>query len=144
MNTESDHPERPTDSLSRTIQYLDRDVEETGQAEVTEKDWKQAEDFDRQTRQDRGAEKLEQLRIQTQTQQTLLDQLKEDQGSRKRLLWCFWWLTVVWTIYLMVLIGFSSRSDQLLMVLLGTTTANVFGFMLIATKYLFDRRQGSV
>lgn len=73
-------------------------------------------------------------------------QLEDDNAGRRDFSRQIFTVTVIWMFLVLVLIyhvgaGNLHYSDTVLVTLITTTTANVFGFMYIVVKYLFNNNQ---
>jgi tetrahydromethanopterin S-methyltransferase subunit G len=74
--------------------------------------------------------------------------LRQDRGQRGKLGWCIFGLVAGWLLfvaYTVLFAGFRvfgfSLPDSVMMMLLGTTTANILGILYVVTSYLFPKKQ---
>ena len=74
--------------------------------------------------------------------------LEDDNASRRDFSRQIFAVTVVWMFLILLIVFHAGKgslhfSDTVLVTLITTTTANVFGFMYIVVKYLFNEKNSS-
>lgn len=77
-----------------------------------------------------------------------LGRIKTENEIRSRLTKRFSIITVCWIVLILGVVIFSGLgllklSNSVLIALISTTTANVFGFMYVVVKYLFNERKST-
>jgi hypothetical protein len=77
-----------------------------------------------------------------------LERIKTENSVRLKLTKRFSIITVFWILLILMVVIFSglgvlNLANSVLIALISTTTANVFGFMYVVVKYLFNERKST-
>jgi hypothetical protein len=95
-----------------------------------------------------NAEELEELDLKKEYSLAQLRRLVDDNKARKTFSYWIFTVTVVWMfLVLMIVVQCGRQSirlpDGVLIALITTTTANVFGFFYVVVNYLFNKEKST-
>jgi len=137
----SDGPARPlwlrefSEQLSQHLSQLSDDEVPDTENPCDEKVQDERSTFD----QDKQKWELARLRAE-------LTSLEQDTKLRKAFAWAGYWMNIGWLVAILSLLFLSgfhcwrfSLPDSVLLALIGTTTTNVIGVLLIVMRYLFPK-----
>lgn len=81
-------------------------------------------------------------------QKEQLKRLQDDNDARKKFSNHIFTVTVIWMFFILLIVVSCGNecmklSDTVLVTLIGTTTANVFGFLYVVVNYLFNKEKST-
>lgn len=91
---------------------------------------------------------LNQLTLDAEFAQEKLKRLVDDNKARKSFSYWIFTVTVIWMFLVLMIVVQCGRqtimlSDGVLIALITTTTANVFGFFYVVVNYLFNKEKST-
>jgi hypothetical protein len=91
-----------------------------------------------------NVEEIKELDVDAEYARAQLTRLIEDNKARKTYSYWIFAVTVLWMFFVLMIVlqcgrGAIHLSDGVLIALITTTTANVFGFFYVVVNYLFNR-----
>jgi hypothetical protein len=95
-----------------------------------------------------NANAVRELNVEKQIAQEQLNRLIDDNQARKRFSQWIFTVTIAWMFCVLMIVVQCARgnfhlSDGVMIALITTTTANVFGFFYVVVNYLFNRNKST-
>lgn len=132
-------PNQP-EKFFNILQGLYTQLDPQALAKIQQNDQQQADELDKKAKEEQQREKA----LANDHRQATIDKFNEDNKSRRAFSEAILTITVFWMLAVLLIFyqtgkGVLHFSDSVLITLLTTTTANVFGFLYVIVNYLFNK-----